>query len=191
MFCYSIQVVKELTKLTLSAFRKSDELQAKVTKAYVKEPGDKRIDRNPYNQLVVQKAMIILGNLQQKQCQLLYIMRSLVSTLNFLGYLTLDLRIFQVNELLQVALNQDGFVDDALVLVAAHNKCIEFTKKFNFGGVAQICSISYTTIFLPPSRIDVKDILQVRCTNLRKCSFVIFIFFRRSPHDEVSIAVYN
>lgn len=73
----------------------------------------------------------------------------------------LILNMFQINELLQAALNQDDFIDDALILVAGHNKCIEYTKKFNFGGAAQICSISYTTIFLPPSRIDVKDILQV------------------------------
>lgn len=45
-------------------------------------------------------------------------------------------------------------------MAAAHNKCIEFTKKFNFGGPARILSVSYTTIFLPPSRIDVKDVLQ-------------------------------
>lgn len=74
---------------------------------------------------------------------------------------SVNFNMFQINELLQAALNQDGFIDDALTLVAGHNKCIEYTKKFNFGGAAQICSISYTTIFLPPSRIDVKDILQV------------------------------
>lgn len=74
---------------------------------------------------------------------------------------SVNFNMFQINELLQAALNQDGFIDDALILVAGHNKCIEYTKKFNFGGAAQICSISYTTIFLPPSRIDVKDILQV------------------------------
>lgn len=71
-------MVKELTKLTLSAFRKSDDLHTKVTMAYIKA-GDKRTDRNPYNQLVVQKAMIILGNLQQKQCQLIFIMRKQVN----------------------------------------------------------------------------------------------------------------
>lgn len=73
-----IQVVQELTKITVSAFRKSNDLQTRVTKAYVKGPGDKRIDRNPYNQLVSQKASIILGNLQQKQCQLVFIMRKQV-----------------------------------------------------------------------------------------------------------------
>lgn len=62
--------------------------------------------------------------------------------------------------MLQAALHQDGFIDDALIMVTAHNKCIPFTKKFNFGGPAQILSVSYTKIFLPPSRIDVKDILQ-------------------------------
>lgn len=68
----------------------------------------------------------------------------------------------QINALLQAALNNDEFVDDALFLVATHNKCVEYTSSFNFGGVAQICCGSNTTIFLPPSRIDVKDILQVR-----------------------------
>lgn len=77
-------MVKELTKITLSAFRKSDALQTKVMKAYVKEPGDKRIDRNPYNQLVAQKATIILGNLQQKQCQVIFIMRKQVSIVDTL-----------------------------------------------------------------------------------------------------------
>lgn len=72
------QVVKELTKLTVNAFRKSDELQTLITKAYVKQPGEKRIDRNPYNQLVAQKVTILLGNLQQKQCQLIFIMRKQV-----------------------------------------------------------------------------------------------------------------
>lgn len=67
----------------------------------------------------------------------------------------------QINALLQAALNNDEFVDDALLLVATHNKCVQFTVNFNFGGVAQICCGSNTTIFLPPSRIDVKDILQV------------------------------
>lgn len=66
--------------------------------------------------------------------------------------------------MLQAALNNDEFVDDALVLVATHNKCVEFTARFNFGGVAQICCGSNTTIFLPPSRMDVKDILQVNLT---------------------------
>lgn len=73
--------MKELTKLTVNAFRKSDELQTQVTKAYLKQPGDKRIDRNPYNQLVVLKATTILAYLQQKQCQLIFIMRKQVSTL--------------------------------------------------------------------------------------------------------------
>lgn len=72
------QVVKELTKLTVNAFRKSDKLQTLITKAYVKQPGEKRIDRNPYNQLVAQKVTILLGNLQQKQCQLIFIMRKQV-----------------------------------------------------------------------------------------------------------------
>lgn len=76
MFLF-VQVVKELTKLTLCAFRKTDGLQTQVTKAYVKKPGDKRI-RNPYCQLVAQKAAIILGNLQQKQCQLIFVMRNQV-----------------------------------------------------------------------------------------------------------------
>lgn len=80
-----------------------------------------------------------------------------------------NFNMFQIIELLQAALNQDGFIDDALILVAGHNKCIEYTKKFNFGGAAQICSISYTTIFLPPSRIDVKDILQVNKSNTNRC----------------------
>lgn len=73
-----IQVVKQLSKLTVNAFRKCDELQTQVTKAYAKQPGDKRIDRNPYNQLVSQKASIILGNLQLKQCQLIFIIRKQV-----------------------------------------------------------------------------------------------------------------
>lgn len=72
------QVVKELMKLTVNAFRKSDDLQILVMKAYIKQPGDKRIDRNPYNQLVAQKASNILSNLQQKQCQLIFIMRKQV-----------------------------------------------------------------------------------------------------------------
>lgn len=89
---------------------------------------------------------------------------------------------FQVNALLQVALHEDGFVDDALVMVATHNKCIEFMEKFNFGGAAQICSIFYTTIFSPPSRIDVKDILQVHCISP---FFATFIFSNMSfiPHS--------
>lgn len=81
---------------------------------------------------------------------------------------SVNFNMFQINELLQAALNQDDFIDDALILVAGHNKCIEYTKKFNFGGAAQICSISYTTIFLPPSRIDVKDILQVNKTETNR-----------------------
>lgn len=55
----------------------------KVTKAYMKQPGDKRIDRNPYNQLVSQKATIILSHLQQKQCQLMFVMREQVWIVNF------------------------------------------------------------------------------------------------------------
>lgn len=55
----------------------------KVTKAYMKQPGDKRIDRNPYNQLVSQKATIILSHLQQKQCQLMFVMREQVWFVNF------------------------------------------------------------------------------------------------------------
>lgn len=58
-------------------------------------------------------------------------------------------------------MNHDDFIDDALLLVNAHNKCVEYTKNFNFGGAAQICCVSYTKVFLPPARIDVKDILQV------------------------------
>lgn len=57
-------------------------------------------------------------------------------------------------------MNNDEFVDDALILVTSHNKCVEYTASFNFGGVAQICCGSNTSIFLPPTRIDVKDILQ-------------------------------
>lgn len=76
-------MVKELTKLTVNAFRKSNDLQMKVTKAYMKQPGDKRIDRNPYNQLVAQKATIILSNLQQKQCQLMFVMREQVCIFDF------------------------------------------------------------------------------------------------------------
>lgn len=68
----------ELTKLTVNAFRKSNDLQMRVTKAYVREPGDKRIDRNPYNQLIAQKVASLLGNLQQKQCQLIFLMRKQV-----------------------------------------------------------------------------------------------------------------
>lgn len=33
-------------------------------------------------------------------------------------------------------------------------------NNFKFGGSAQICSVSFTSIFLPPSRIDVKYILH-------------------------------
>lgn len=71
-------MVQELTKLTVNAFRKSNDLQIRVTKAYVREPGDKRIDRNPYNQLVTQKVTILSGHLQQKQCQLIFLMRKQV-----------------------------------------------------------------------------------------------------------------
>lgn len=74
--------------------------------------------------------------------------------------------LFQINDLLRAALNNDDFIDDALVLVTTYNKCVEFTKHFNFGGAAQICCVSYTKVFLPPSRIDVKDILQVIHTNV-------------------------
>lgn len=185
-----MQVVKELTKLTLNAFRKCDELQSNVKKAFIKEPGDKRIDRNPYNQLVAQKATNILWNLQQKQCQLIFIMRKQVSNMwekntwkehliriellfslilsNLRLAYDLNLSNFKINALLQAAINQDNFVEDAFVMVAAHNKCTELTKKFNFGGVAQICSIFYTTIFLPPARINVKDILQVSIFPIEK-----------------------
>lgn len=77
-FVLICQLVQELTKLTVSAFRKSDDLQAKVTRAYLKQPGDKRIDRNPYNQLMAQKTTNIIGQLQQKQCALIYIWRTRV-----------------------------------------------------------------------------------------------------------------
>lgn len=70
--------MQELTKLTVNAFRKSNDLQIRVTKAYVREPGDKRIDRNPYNQLVAQKVATLLGHLQQKQCQLIFLIRKQV-----------------------------------------------------------------------------------------------------------------
>lgn len=86
-------MVQELTKLTVNAFRKSNDLQTKVTKAYVKQPGDKRIDRNPYNQLVAQKASIILGNLQQKQCQLIFVMREQVRMVDYYNCL-MDLMLF-------------------------------------------------------------------------------------------------
>lgn len=76
------------------------------------------------------------------------------------GRRSANLRWFQINALLQAALNNDDFVDDALVLVAAHNKCVEFTRQFNFGGAAKICCVSYTKVFLPPSRINVKDVLH-------------------------------
>lgn len=80
--------IQELTKLTVNAFRKTHDLQSKVTKAYVgKAPGEqpginKRIDRNPYNQLLQTKALIILSNLQQKQCQLIFVMKQKVSDLD-------------------------------------------------------------------------------------------------------------
>lgn len=76
-------MVHELTKLTVNAFRKSNDLQIRVTKAYVREPGDKRIDRNPYNQLIAQKVTIMLGHLQQKQCQLMFLIRKQVITMPF------------------------------------------------------------------------------------------------------------
>lgn len=58
------------------------------------------------------------------------------------------------------ALHSDGFIDDALLLVSAYNKCVDLLNNFKFGGSAQICSVSFTSIFLPPSRINVKYILQ-------------------------------
>lgn len=75
-------MVKELTKITIDAFRKSEILQANITKAYIQIPGDKRIHRNPYNRFVAHKVDIILGNLQQKQIQLIFIIRQQVKTKN-------------------------------------------------------------------------------------------------------------
>lgn len=73
-----MQVVKELTKATKMIFYASDELQKKVTKAYVRA-GEKRIERNPYNQLMTCKVNIVMGNLRQKQAELVYIMRRQVN----------------------------------------------------------------------------------------------------------------
>lgn len=38
---------------------------------------------------------------------------------------------------------------------------MKLVNNFKFGGSAQICSVSFTSIFLPPSCIDVKYILHV------------------------------
>lgn len=72
-------MVKELTRLAVEKFRRNDELRTKVMKAYIRTPGDKRIDRNPYNQLMAQKVSIALMNLQQKQAQLIYTIRQQVN----------------------------------------------------------------------------------------------------------------
>lgn len=98
--------------------------------------------------------------------------------------------------MLQAALNNDDFVDDALLLVATHNKCVVFTAGFNFGGVAQICCGSNTAIFLPPTRIDVKDILQVNLAKFdqfrNELDFIgFFVLFSQSPFVEVNTAVCN
>lgn len=74
----NFQVVKELTKEAVKKFRENDELRAKVIKAYVRTPSEKRIDRNPYNQLIIQKVTITLSNLQQRQAQLVFIIRQQV-----------------------------------------------------------------------------------------------------------------
>lgn len=74
----NFQVVKELTKEAVKMFRENDKLRTKVMKAYVRTPGEKRIDRNPYNQLMTQKVTITLLNLQQRQAQLVFIIRQQV-----------------------------------------------------------------------------------------------------------------
>lgn len=71
-------MVKELSKEATQKFRANDELRTKVTKAYIRMPGDKRIDRNPYNQLMARKLSIALLNLQQKEAQLIFIVRQQV-----------------------------------------------------------------------------------------------------------------
>lgn len=71
-------MVKELTKEAVQKFRENDELRTKVMKAYVRTPGGKRIDRNPYNQLMTQKVTITLLNLQQREAQLVFIIRQQV-----------------------------------------------------------------------------------------------------------------
>lgn len=73
----NFQVVKELTKEAVNTFRENDILRTKVMNAYVRT-GEKRIDRNPYNQLMTQKVTITLLNLQQRQAQLVFIIRQQV-----------------------------------------------------------------------------------------------------------------
>lgn len=48
-----------------------------------------------------------------------------------------------------------------MVLVSAYNKCVNLLNNFEYGGSAQICSVSFTSISLPPSCIDVKYILHI------------------------------
>lgn len=71
-------MVKELTKEAVKKFRENDELRTKVMKAYFRTAAGKRIDRNPYNQLMTQKVTITLLNLQQREAQLVFIIRQQV-----------------------------------------------------------------------------------------------------------------
>lgn len=77
----------------------------------------------------------------------------------------------QINACLAAARNSDGFIDDAFVLASIYNDCINLSNRYQFGGSAQICSISFTSILLPPPRVDVKYILQVAL------KFVLFVTF--------------
>lgn len=92
-----------------------------------------------------------------------------------LSHLTL-----QINALFVAALNSDCFIDDAFVLLAAYNKCVNLTKTFKFGNSARICNNSFVGIYLPPSRIDIKYIIQVLSFGLFcdfRCFLVLYSFF--------------
>lgn len=136
-------------KAARDAFHVCGDLQTKMCEMLLQST-EKRIDRNPYKQLLAYKLSIVEACLSQAQFQLLFIIHR------------------RINHCLSDVLLSDNFVDDALALANLYNYCVgcckfdnRFGRKSRVGaGDAQVCSNSFSTILLPQPRIDVKYILQ-------------------------------
>lgn len=65
--------------------------------------------------------------------------------------------------MLGISYESDIVIDGALLLCSLHNGSVELTKQ-NLKSIsgAQVCSNSFPILLLPPKKIDVGMILQVR-----------------------------
>ncbi len=82
----------------------------------------------------------------------------------------------------------DIVIDGALLLCSLHNGSVELTKQnLKIISGAQVCSNSFPILLLPPKKIDVGMILQVKYTpNLcNRTNF--FFFFANFPNSEDNI----